>query len=882
MSLLETLFRAGLGTFPPALRDRIGADVVALSMRRTREAAVRGRLVGAATAAACLTDILLRGLRARAATLHPTPFMGTLIQDLRHAVRSLSRAPRFTVAAVGILALGIGANSAIFSVVHAVMLQPLPFPEPERFVHIGHDYGGGVTQTMPYYRVDWLREQTRAFEALASWRGHGGRIERDGRFEGVDGLSVDADFLTTLGYPLALGRWFTDEESAPDGPPVVVLSDATWRARFGAAPDVLGQGFEISDRTYTVVGVLSPDFAFPQVSGTLDYLVPLTLRADPTDEGQNYPIVARLATGVTRAAAADDLARAWQGFREAHPSLVGDPERGPALTTFEELHVGNLRTVLWMIMGTVAVVLLIACANVANLLLARAAQRQHDIAVRAALGATRGRLAGHVLTESVLLAVVAGALGVGLARVAVEVLLGIAPIDLPRAESAGLNGPVLLFTLAAALTTGVVFGLAAAVPALRGAVGGTLRDGSRGSAAGRRVRQGLILVQAALAVVLLVGAGLLVETVASLRNVDAGFDADGVVAVSLPVIPPGYGQPGPIAALVDRVEEELRGDPAVSGLAAASNLPLERGLNLPLAIAGRPDAYEGAVEWRAVSDDYFDLLGIDLRSGRVFADTDAAGTPPVVIVSHSFADHYFPDQQTLGQRVEIGRWRGNYLHPSLQLPAGEIVGVVADVRDRSLKEEPRRTIYVPFPQVPAVLTTFPVLMARGPSAQATAGAVRSALQDADPRMPVPEVRPLDDVVASSIALERFNASLLGAFAALALLLTAFGVYGVISYAVSQRRREIGIRVALGAGRGQVVRMIVAQGMVPVVAGLAAGGLASLWLSRLVSGLIWGVEPNDPKALLVGGVVLLTAAVLASWLPAREATRLDPVRTLTAD
>ncbi|MEQ9401361.1 MAG: FtsX-like permease family protein [Longimicrobiales bacterium] len=358
---------------------------------------------------------------------------------------------------------------------------------------------------------------------------------------------------------------------------------------------------------------------------------------------------------------------------------------------------------------------------------------------------------------------------------------------------------------------------------------------------------------------------------------DPGFDAEGLLAVSLPIVPPGYDRPEAYSDLVDRVRAATEGTAAPARVAATSSLPLERGLNFPVAIEGRPDAFEGAVEWRAVGPGYFELLDIEVLAGRVPDGSHRTDSPPVVVVSRGFADHYFPDEPALGQRIEIGRWRGEYLHPSLDRPAAEIVAVVADVRDRSPKQAPRRTIYVPFSQVPLALTATPVFLVEGDPGSVTT--VRSALENADARLPTPEVRPMDDVVARSIALERFNALLLAALAASALLLTAVGVYGVIACTVNQRRREMGIRVALGAARTRVVGMIIREGMTPVLLGLVLGGVASLWLSRLVASLVWGIAPNDPRVLGTGALVLVVAALLASWIPARRATRLDPARTL---
>ncbi len=889
--VFNLLVRSAVATLPDALRKRAGGEITALTREQVRRARrQRGILIAVAVATRCLADTVTRGLyerlRARLAASvtppsNPEP-MQTLLSDIRHAVRSLAKTPRFTAAVILILSLGIGANTAIFSVVRGVMLRPLPFPDAERFVHIAADYGGGPQISMPYYRIDHLRRSTRSFSALASYRGHSGRVEAEGRFEGVTGLRADPGFLDAVGSPLALGRWFTPDESAPDGPAAVVLAHDTWQLRFAGRRDVLGSTFDVSDRSYTVVGVLPASFSFPQVSSDIDYIVALALRPDPGDEGRNYPAIGRLADGATEEAARADLARAWSAFVAEHADLVSDPERGFTLSTFKEMHVQGLGRILWIMMGAVATVLLIACANVASLLMARANRRQREVALRAALGATRGRIVQYVMTESVLLAIVSAAAGLLVARWGVQGLLGMAPVALPRAESIGVDGAVLAFTAGWALLTGVLFGSTAALPVLRGRLEGMLREGTRGSGGGTRFRQSLILVQSALSVVLLVGAGLLLGTLWNLRGVDSGFDPRNVVAATVPVLPPGYTDPAAATELAARVTDGLVARPEVQGVAAVSNLPLERGLNIPLTISGRPDAWEGAVEWRAVTPGYFEMLEIGVLQGRTFGAADVAGGAHVVVVNESFAAHYFPDGSPLGQGVEVGKWKGEYLAPSLAVGPLRIVGVVADVRDRTLREEARRTVYVPLEQVPAALAGFPRFLAKGRRSAETGQALRDELQNADPRIAALDIRPLDDVVAASLGVERFNATLLAAFAALALVLTAFGIYGVIAYAVSQRTREIGIRLALGAARGRVIRGVVLDGMRPVLLGLIGGTLASMWLSRLVQDLVWGVAPNDPRTLLLVSAVLVSVSILATWLPARAVTRVDPVSALSAE
>ncbi len=813
--------------------------------------------------------------------------MDVIRQDLGYAVRSFVRAPRFTVVAVLTLALGIGASSAVFSVLDGVVLRPLPFPEPERFVHLAWDHGRGATSALTGLQLGYWTENTRSFEAVATYRSFQARVEEGDRPVGLPGLRASAGFLTALGWTPALGRDFTADEDVPDGPAVALVSDAFWRGRFDASPNVVGESLRIGNRPYTVIGVLPADFAFPQLSRAPEILVPLGMTVDPSDLGENWEGIARLRDGVPLQEARADVARLNPAFAAAYPDHAYGNGAGMSITSFRTLHVGDLATALAVAMGAVALVLLIACANVANLLLARATQRRREIALRAALGATRARIARAAILEGLLLAAAAGALGMLLAQWSVATLLALSPVRLPRVEEIGIDGRVLAFAIAAAAVTGVVFGGVAAMPALRARLAAALKEGARGATGSSRGRQALLLTQAAFSMVLLVLSGLFVASLAGLRRVDKGFDPALVTAVRLPLRAEGYETAEALTELVRRVGAEVQGAVPGARIAAATNLPLERGLNIPVTIGGRPDDFEGAVQWRAVSPGYFSTLGIELVAGRAFTSADVAGGAPVALVNEAFVRRYFPDQDPLGQRVEVGRFRGDWIDPSFEGPGAEIVGVVADVREVSLRADASRTVFVPFAQAPYMLSTalngMPLFMIRAPSSGAvTQGRVRAWIENVDPGLPAPEVMPLGDVVTASLAEERFGASLLSTFAAIALLLTAFGIYGVLAYTVRQRRREIGIRIALGAGGAAVVRLVGRQGMVPVALGLALGAVASLALTRPVAGMLWGVEPTDPLTIGSVGVLLMLVAVAASLVPAREALAVDPVRSLTEE
>jgi putative ABC transport system permease protein len=812
--------------------------------------------------------------------------MHALGQDLSYALRSLRRAPGFTAMVVFTLALGIGANSAIFSVVDAVLLRPLPFADAGRVVNLAWG-GSGHLQALSSVKFQYWHDQARAFDAMATWRSLPGRIDGGGEVLAVRALAVSPDFFPVLGYVPALGRGFVAAEQAPGGPRVAIISEALRRTHFGGAADVVGRTIRLTGEPVTIVGVLPESFAFPYEDEPVEVIVPLHLTVDPKDVAENWPTIARLRQGVTRGQAQTDVALLTGSFRSAYPNQVSEQDRGMTLATFNELYVRDgLQRALWILMGSVTLVLLIACANVANLFLARAARRRGEIALRAALGATPGRLARLVLTESVLVALAAGALGLLLGSWVAGVLVALTPTDLPRMAAAGIDWRVTLFTCAAALATSVLFGAASAWPAARARLSGGLNERPRGSSGRSRLRQGLLVAQAGLSTVLLVGAGLLVVTLIGLTRVHPGFDSDGLVAVRLTSTPSGYAASQDFWELERRVMRQLEGSPAIASIAGASNLPLERGVNTPMSIGGRPDV-GGTVEWRAVTPGYFSTLGIGLVAGRAFQDTDRAGGPPVAIVNEAFARRYFPNESPIGHRIDVGRFRGRLTNASLAGPGVEIVGVVADIREVSLRAEPRRTMYAPQAQAPtalsSVLKTMPVFIARG---RLAGGDVERALTDAiravDHGLARPQIFPVGDLLARSLARERFGATLLSVLAALALSLTALGIYGVLAYTIQQRRREIGIRMALGASGRQVTRLVMTQGIAPVLVGVLLGVLSSIGLSRVVAGFLWGVTPTDPLTLGAMVAILLGVALAASWIPAREAAAADPVASLNCD
>jgi putative ABC transport system permease protein len=809
--------------------------------------------------------------------------MGTCGQDFSYSLRSLHKAPAFTSVAIITLALGVGANSAIFSVLNAVLLRPLPFSEAERVVNLAWD-GSGYLEQLSSAKFQYWHDHIRSFDAMATWRSSLEQAGIAGETSTVRALAVSHDFFEVVRYTPARGRGFESTDVAPGGPSVAIISQSRWQTRFAGAADVVGRTIRLDGNSFTIVGVLPGSFAFPYVSAPVEVIVPLRITVDPNDVAENWPTIARLHAGVTAEQAQAEVATLMASFRAAYPNQVSDADRGMTLATFTDLYVGGgVRRALWILMSAVTFVLLIACANVANLFLARATSRRREIAVRAALGATQARIARLVLTESVIVAVAAGTLGLVLGSWIAHTLVALAPTEIPRLPSTGVDWRVIVFTFVVSLGTSVFFGGAAAWPSARARLAEVLKEAARGSSGPSRMRRVLLMMQSALAMVLLVGAGLLLVTLFRLTRLNRGFDVEGLVAVRL------TGRSGQSPSSQDlwelerRVLQQVEGSPVIASVAAATSLPLERGVNTPMTIAGRPHLW-GTVEWRAVTPSYFHTLGIARLAGRSFENTDSAGAPLAAIVNDAFARRYFPGKDPIGQRIDVGRLKGERIDPALEGNQVAIVGVVKDVRDVSLRNQPRRTIYVPQAQAPTrlskVLGTMPVFIVRprsaGPAVERT---LTQAVRAADPSFSAPYVFPLDNAVARSLARERFGATLLSILAALALTLTALGIYGVLAYTIQQRRCEIGIRIALGARGGQVTRLIMVQGVAPVLAGLLVGTGGAIGISRFVATYLWGVTATDPSTLSTVAVILFGVALGASWIPARAAANLDPVSTL---
>jgi len=815
--------------------------------------------------------------------------MASLWQDLRYSLRILVKSPGFTVSVIIALALGIGANTAIFSVVNAVLLRALPYENAERLLVI---YGGGAQDAVidaPFSYPDFVdyKNGARTLEHVAAYSKSGTFISAGGdEPERVWGAEVSAELFPLLGVQPALGRFFTVEEDQPGGPSVVVLSHGLWQRRFGSDPRIVGREIKmgLAGRSYTVVGVAPPGFEFPISAEGADYYRPFTVitaRNDPSvisNRGTRFmPVVASLKSGVALGQAAAELDTITNRLAVQYPDV--NAGRRIRLISMHEDLVGNIRPALLVLLGAVGFVLLIACANVANLSLVRASARGKEIAVRTALGASRWRLMQQLLTESLLLAFVSGALGLLLATWGVDLLKALAPGDIPRLSEVGLDSRVLIFTLGISALTGVVFGLAPAWQASQFDLSISLKEGGRGSTEGarrNRTRSLLIVTEVALSLLLLVGAGLLLKSFVRLLNADPGYTAARVLTMLVPLPNTNYSSPEQQHAFFRQALERTRALSGVEAAAAVNVLPLgNRETRTTFNIDGRPPAApetQVAARNPIITSDYFRAMNIPVRRGRAFTDRDAAAAPPVAVINEAFARRYFPNDEPLGQRLITDDENNN------PLPPREIVGVVGNVRLGGLDEEVIPEFYVPFFQSSDGQMNL-VVRSSTSDPSVLASAVRGVIKEIDKSLAIWETRTMDERVAQSVAPRRFNALLLGCFAFVALVLATIGIYGVMAYSVTQRTHEIGIRMALGARSGDVLRLIVGRGMSLALIGVACGLVAAVAMTRVMRSLLYEVSTTDPL-IFAGVAALLTLVALAAcYVPARRAAKVDPMVAL---
>ncbi|HUE76610.1 MAG TPA: ABC transporter permease [Longimicrobiales bacterium] len=803
-----------------------------------------------------------------------------LLAELRYAARRLRRAPGFTAVAVATLAIGIGANAAIFGMVDAVLLRSLPYPDQDRLVMAWQDFtrrdGPADEWFSPANYRDW-RDQASSFEALGAFSGASVTLTGDGEAEAVAGGVVTREFLSALGARPIMGRLFLPEEDVAGGPDVVLLGHGLWQGRFGGDPAIVGTSLDLNGEPYRVVGVLQPGFEFPMLSGQ-DIFLPLAMDPSSPSRGAIFlRVVGKLAPGVSLERARAEVSSIAARLEAEHPDY--NTGVGGRIEPLRDVLVGDVRLGLLVLFGGVGAVLLIACVNLANLLLARGARRRRENAVQAALGAGGLRMARLQLLETGILAVTGAAAGLLLALWLMELLVAMSPLGLPAMFQPSLDARVVGFTALLAAVTAAGFGLVPAIQAARPDLAETLKEGGRAGSARATGRRALVVAQLAFALALLIAAGLLTRSFVGLQSVDPGFRPQGVLTAALTTPQASYPESEQVVSFYDDLLERLRALPGVDAAAGTSNIPFGGGgTDLGFVIEGQPAPGPGEsnILWyRQVTPTYFDAIGLPIVSGRAFTSADRDGTDRVVILSQAAANRFFPGEDPVGRRIKPGS------DPAAENPWWTVVGVAGSAHHSDLSGDPRIEGYIAHAQYPARSTTIVVRTASDDPAS-LAQPVRDVVRGMDANIALRNVSTLQELVSGSVALERFLTLCIAAFAVLALLLAAIGVYGVISQLVGQRTREIGIRVALGADRARVLRMVLGQGAVLIALGAALGILGAFVVARLVRGLLFGVAPVDPLTFVLVPVALVAVALVATYVPARRAAAVDPVTALRTE
>jgi len=803
------------------------------------------------------------------------------MNDLRYAARQLLKRPSFAVVAIITLALGIGANTAIFSVVYAVLLRPLPYSDPDRIVTALHD---GTKPVSPADFNDW-RDQNTVFEQMAAASLWSPNMTSREEPEQIRGLQVTGNLFDMLGCQAAAGRAFTEEEDRKSAEPVVVLSDQLWKRRFGGDSSVIGQTLTLDGQSYTVIGVMPPSFQFPFFWATrVELWTPLKLEgADQHRYARFLRVFARLKTSSDVTKAQAEMSAIAARIAEAHPDT--NTGMGVTVAPLHDRVVGKVRSTLLLLLGAVAFVLMIACANVANLLLARASARQREIALRCALGATRLRIIRQLLTESLLLAITGGVIGVALALLTVQLLVaGLPPDALPRQQGIGIDASVLGFTVLLSVVTSVAFGLVPSLQSSKTDLTESLKAGGKnqaGDARGRTVRSGLVIVEIALAMVLLVGAGLLTRSFMRLQSIDPGFNAQNLLTMKVSVA--GTAHSAKRGEFFREIVARTQSLPGVKSASAINHLPLSGDRwGTPFAVEGQPAPPPGqspSTTFRFVHPKYFETMGIPLLSGRDFDDRDNLQAQTSIIINEVMARRYWPGEDAVGKRIKLAAAESN-------APWISIVGIVKEVKQEDWAEDARFEVYVAYYQSqrylsdPAPHYSYLTLVMRTDSdPMRIAASARREIWAVEPNAPISEVTTMEKVIADEVWQPRLSMFLLGGFAIVALLLATVGVYGVMSYWVSRRTQEIGIRTALGAGSREVIWMIAGQGLRLSLAGVALGLVGAFALTRLMSGMLYEVEATDPATFGALALLLIAVTLIACYLPARRAAHVDPMIAL---
>jgi predicted permease len=818
--------------------------------------------------------------------------MSALWNDIKHALRMFANNPGFTFAALAALTLGIGVNTAIFTVVDTVLLKPLTYPDASRivmFMHTSPQGNAPVASTTDFHA--W-QQQTKVVQDVAAYDfgGPGYNITGD-HPELVQGLHVTQRYFALFGAPVILGRTFTQQEDTPNSGHLVVISYGLWQRRFGGDPHIVGKALMLGNQPYTILGVIGKTF---DTDPRADLWLPFQFDPNSNDQGHYFLVAGRLKPGVTLAQANAQMKVAADQFRRRYPNML-DPKETYGVQPLRDAIVSDVRSSLFVLIGAVSFVLLIACANVANLLLVRASGRKREFAIRAAMGAGRVRIIRQLLTESVLLAFTGGVLGLMLGFVGVRALLALNPGDIPRIGEHGaavsIDWRVLLFTLGVSVFTGILFGLFPAIGAARPDLNSTLKESSNRSGTGFRQSKGrsiLVISEVSLALILLIGAALLIRSYIALRDVNPGFDPHRVLTMEMSLTGDKYQKTAGVAQLIRDGRERLNAIPGVEASASSCCIPLEGGFGLPFIVVGRPlgnSPYTGGAGWMSASPGYFSVFKIPLLQGRDFNIQDSTGAAGVVIINEAMAKQYWPKGNPIGQQIVIGKGVG----PEFEEPARQIIGVVGDIHDGGLNRDPRPLMIVPQSQVPDGMTALnarigPIawlVRTHGDPHQYIA-AVTEQLRQASGGFPVAHVRTMDEIVVRSTARQDFNMLLLTIFGACALILAAIGIYGLMAYSVQQRTQEMGIRMALGANRATIRNLVVRQGVTLAVIGVLIGTAAAFGLSRLIASFLYGVKSWDPLVFISVPIILTLVAFAATWIPAQRASKLDPMAALRVE
>jgi predicted permease len=820
------------------------------------------------------------------------PWVENLWRDLKFAARSLAKTPGFTIIAIVVIAVGIGVNTAVFSVINTVLLKPLIFPDQDSLVVLANTWAGDTVAGANVPKFNIWRQQTSIFSKLAAYdSGAGLNLTGGDHPLQVQGVHVSQQYFDMLGAPVIAGRTFTQAEDAPNGGRVTVLSYALWKSRFGGNPKMVGSTIQLDGQPYLVVGVIGKSFVMDTPN---DLYLPFQFDMNTQDQQHYFMVAARLKPGITMGQANAQLKLAADQYRRTYGVLSLGPQETFVVESVLSQWVGDSRNSLWMLMGAVAFVLLIACANVANLMLVRASGRKRELATRAALGAGRGQIVRQLLTESLALALTGGVLGLALGAVGVRLLLAIAPGGIPRI---GVNGSavtpdwhVLLFTLGVSVLTGILFGVVPAISASRLNLVATLNESSTRSGVGLRtgkLRSALVVTEMALALVLVIGAALLIRTFMKLQAVNPGYDARNVLTMAMSISGDRFQKTAPVAQLVKDGTDRLAALPGVRDAAAACTLPLDGGMGLPFNIVGRPKGnqpFTGGGDYLPVSWNYFNTFKIPLLRGRIFTERDNGSAPGVVLINEAMAKQYWPKGKgdPLKDRLEIGPGMG----PSYTEQPRQVIGIVGDTRVQALNHEPDPMMYTPIAQMPDGMTALSSRMApmfwivrSQVEPHSLTNPMAEALRVASGGLPVAHIRTMDEIVVRNTSRQRFNMLLLTILGGSALLMAAIGIYGLMAYSVQQRTQEMGIRMALGAQASHIRSMVIRQGMVLALIGVVIGIAGAFGLTRFLASFLFDVKAWDPLAFVVTPLLLSAVALLAVWVPAQRAVRVDPMTAL---